>query len=132
MKSDEAEGRLLALLAAAGIDPERPAREDVARTWEVMRAFYAEAVDGGEPLYELDITRQLSFEDEDGEYDHMAQLQCTFAFSPTDALRAIPPANLWSWDAEDFFTEALALPGFRAVEELGLTPTRLVVEYSDV
>jgi hypothetical protein len=55
-----------------------------------------------------------------------------FEFEPTDELRAVPAANLWSWDASDFFAEALAMQGFRIVEELKLTPRRLVIEYSEV
>jgi hypothetical protein len=153
MRSDEAEDRLRTLLRGAGVDLDHPRHEDVGRTWDVMRTFFAEEVedaapreqdgDGllaqygvytftGEPLYELDITRQFSFNDEDGEYDHMAQLQCTFELEPTDELRAVADANLWSWDASDFFAEVLAMPGFRIVEELKLTPRRLVIEYSDV
>ena len=38
--------------------------------------------------FELDMTRQFSFVDGDGEYDHMAQLNCTFDFEPVDELRA--------------------------------------------
>jgi hypothetical protein len=118
-----------------------------------MRAFFDEAVEDAaprdqdgdgllaqygiytfveDPPYELDVTRQFSFNDEDGEYDHMAQLQCTFEFEPTDELRAVPAANLWSWDASDFFVEVRAMPGFRIVEELKLSPGRLVIAYSEV
>jgi hypothetical protein len=153
MQSDEAEKRLRTLLVEAGVDLDRPRHEDVGRTWDVMRAFFTEVVEdaapreqdgdgllaqygiytfSGAPLYELDITRQFSFNDEEGEYDHMAQLQCTFEFDPTDELRAVPAANRWSWDVSDFFAEVLAMPGFRIVDELKLAPRRLVIEYSDV
>ena len=62
----------------------------------------------------------------------MSQLQCTFQFDPTDELHAVPAANPWSWNASDFFAEALAMPGFRIVDELKPTPRRLVIEYSQV
>jgi hypothetical protein len=101
MRSDEAADRLRALLADAGVNLERPAAEDVARTWDVMRRFAAEVVedaeppeedgdgilaqygtydwhDGDGPHFELDMTRQFALTDEDGEYSHMAQLRCTF------------------------------------------------------
>lgn len=153
MRSDEALDRFRALLADAGINPDRPTTEDVRRTWEVMRRFFAEDVDdaaprdqngdgllaqygiyafGGPPLYQLDMSRQFSFDDENGEYDHMSQLQCTFEFDPTDELRAVEPATLWSWDSSDFFAEALAMAGFRIVDELKLIPRRLRIEYSDL
>jgi hypothetical protein len=44
----------------------------------------------------------------------------------------MPDANLWSWEAGDFFAEVLAMPGFRVVGDLKLTPRRLVIEHSDV
>jgi hypothetical protein len=153
MQSDEAKDRLRTLLVTAGVDLDAPRQEDVGRTWAVMRVFFAEVVEdaapreedgdgllaqygiydfSGQPLYELDMTRQFSFNDEEGEYDHMSQLQCTFEFEPSEELRAVPDANLWSWDAGDFFAEALAMPGFGIVEELKLTPRRLVIDYSEV
>jgi hypothetical protein len=155
MTSDEAPDRLRELLRQAGVNIERPTAIDVDRTWAVVRQFAQEPVDDAEPReaegdgilaqygvfawdgpphFELDMTRQFSFADEDGEYSHMTQLQCTFQFAVTDELRALGEANLWSFDLTlgRFFERALAMPGFRGVRELGVAPLRLVVEYDEV
>ena len=129
---------------------------DVERTWEVMRRFAAEDVEdaaprdidgdgilaqygiyssfGGGKTFQLDMTRQFMFYDEDDEYDHMSQLNCTFEYAVTDELRALGESNLWSFglDLDEFFARALALPGFRGVREAGAVPARLDVDYSDV
>lgn len=153
MLSEEAEDRLRELLTQAGVNLSAPTADDVERTWDVIVRFAREGAEdvpsepgdyddgilaqygvydwGDGESYELDMTRQFSFY-EDGEYDHMAQLQCTFHFEPTAALRAAGEKNLWSFDSDldAFFAEARALPGFIAVR--GLTPTRLEVSYSEV
>jgi hypothetical protein len=155
MLSDDAPDRLRALLRAAGVNLHSPSADDVQRTWNVMQAFAAEPVEDAEPRdedgdgilaqygtydwgdgehFELDMTRQFSFADEDGEYSHMAQLQCTFQFEPTDELRALGDENLWSFELplDEFFEQALAMPGFRGIRDLDVTPLRLVVDYNDV
>jgi hypothetical protein len=55
-------------------------------------------------------------------------------FAVTDELRALGEANLWSFDLplDRFFEQALAMPGFRGVRELGVNPLRLVIEYDEV
>lgn len=155
MRSDDAEARLRALLREAGVRPRRPKAEDVERTWQVMRRFAAEPIEDAQPReedgdgilaqygvydwgdgehFELDMTRQFIFADESGDYDHMAQLHCSFHFKPSDELRALGEANLWSFGMAlgDFFDEALAMPGFAGVRASGARPKRLVVEYGDV
>jgi hypothetical protein len=155
MLSDDAEARLRALLSEAGVDISAPTAQDVERTWAVMRSFTAEDVEdvppreddgdsllaqygvfplGGPPLFELDMTRVLRFVDEEGEHDHLCHLQCTFAFEPDDALRTVGSGNLSSFglEAGDFFAQALALPGFRAVRELAIRPLRLEIIYTEV
>jgi hypothetical protein len=152
MTSDEAEGRLRALITAAGVDLENPTTADVARTWEAVRAAFAEKPDDidpapmgdgllaqygvyaftGDPVYELDITRQLAFLGEDGGFGYMTQLHCAFIFAPTAELEALDAWDLWSWDSEDFFADALAAPGFRIVAERGLVPLRLEISTDDV
>ncbi len=64
----------------------------------------------------------------------MSQLNCTFHFAPTDELRAIPARSLWSFGREldDFFEEALALPGFDFVRTHQLRPTRLDIAYGEI
>jgi hypothetical protein len=155
MRSRDVEKRLRSLLHDAGVDVDRPAAEDVERTWAVMRTFAAEPVEDAEPPeqdgdgmlaqygtyewgrgehFELDMTRQLSFTDRDGEYDHMTQLHCSFAFVPTDELRALGADDLWSFGLplDDFFARALALPGFAHVSAQRLAPTALEIGYSQV
>jgi hypothetical protein len=151
VRSDEAEGRLRERLVAAGVDADAPSRADLARTWDVWRRFAAEPVEDADPReedgdgvlaqygvydwgegerYELDLTRQFSFSDEDGEYSHMAQLSCTFRFAPTPELQALTAASLWSFGmaVDDFFAQALAMPGFRVDAD----PVALEIAYSDV
>lgn len=142
------------MLRAAGVDPDAPALDDVVTTWEVYRRFAAEPVDGiapdaeadgvlaqfgtfdwgAGPAFELDMTRQLAFEDEDGEYDHMAQVTCTFRFPANDALTALSESNLWSFDLtlDEFFARALALPGFAKVATAGVEPTELEIAFGEV
>ena len=164
MRSDDARERLRALLREAGVrldDPiedygvslDHPTADDVQRTWEVLRRFAEEPVedaapreDGGDLLlaqygiygsgrdFELDVTRQFSFHDEDGEYSHMSQLSCRFKFAVLEELRTIESANLWSFvlTPHDFFEEALAMPGFRIVREMRLDALCLVLSYSQV
>lgn len=155
MTSDDAIGRLRQLIAEAGVHERQPSVEDVDRTWAVMRQFAAEPVedadsleDGGDAIlaqygvydwgageyFELDMTRQFSFSDEDGEYDHMSQLHCTFRFQPTDALRGLGERNLWSFgrSLDEFFDEALAMPGFQHTNSAKLAPVSLEIDYSEV
>jgi hypothetical protein len=155
LTSDEAIDRLRELLAQAGVDLDSPSADDVERTWQVMRRFAAESVQdampreqdgdgilaqygtydwGDGPRFSLDMTRQFCFEDADGEYDHMSQLNCTFDFEPTEELRAFGAQNLWSFGLplEEFFDAALAMRGFAGARELGAQPIRLDIDYSDV
>ena len=152
MTSDESPDRLIALLDAAGVDRSRPAADDVDAAWRVMRAFADERVDdiseqadsdgllaqygtydwGDGEHFQLDMTRQYAFDDEDGEYSHMAQLRCTFLFTPDQELRALGSGNLWSFELplDTFFAQALALEGF--VGARGRRPLRLEVDYSEI
>ena len=159
MHSDQAADRLRELVLEADVDPEQPTHEDVERTWAMMRRFAFEPVEdvpsepggdddgilaqygvydwsstGDAEFFELDMTRQFSFYDEDGEYDHMAQLSCTFRFEPTDDLRALGEGNLWSFDMDlgTFFEHALAMPGFAGVRESGAVPVALDISFGDV
>jgi hypothetical protein len=159
MHSDQAADRLRELVLQAGVDPEHPTHEDVERTWDVMRRFafepaedvpsepgddddgilaqygvYDWSLTGDAEFFELDMTRQFSFYDEDGEYDHMAQLRCTFRFEPTDDLRALGEGNQWSFgmDLGTFFEQALAMPGFAGVRESNAVPVALDISYCDV
>jgi len=155
MTSDEATDRLRQLLREAGVDLDRPSSADVTLAWDVMRAFAREPAsdalpadedgDGilaqygtydweGSPVFMLDMTRQFMFADEHGEYSHMAQLFCEFQFAVTDELREAGEDNLWSFGRplDEFFDEALDMPGFRTVSELDLAPLRFAVGYGRV
>jgi hypothetical protein len=152
MKSGEARARLESLLRDARVDLERPSADDVGLTWRVFAQFAAEPVEDceqdGDLLlaqfgtcawddaedFELDLTRQFSFVDASGEYDHMAQLNCTFVFEATDELHGAGSGSVWSGSKPlaEFFAEALALPGFALVDQRRLAPARLHISYSDV
>jgi hypothetical protein len=116
--SEEAPGRLRALLREAGVDLERPSAADVERTWQVMRRFAGEPAEDTDPPegdrhgvlaqygicdwgdgehLELEMTRQFIFTDDDGEYSHIAQLHCMFEFEPSGELRALGEDDLWSF-----------------------------------
>lgn len=151
MRSDEALLRLTELLSAAGVDLEHPTAADVDTTWSVVRRFASEPVedcetperDGDGILaqygawsgpFVLDMTRQFTFVDADGEYDHMAQLSCTFRFALTDRLATVGAASEWSFGIRltDFFADVFELPGFRAVREIQVAPLELELHYGDV
>lgn len=148
MHRDDVLARFFALLDEAGVDRDSPTSRDVTTAWEVMRRFASIPVDGAEPAeedgdgilaqygpsfdgsFQVDMTRQLTFHDEDGEYNHMRQLHCSFFFPDTEETRAAGSNNHWSFDLDldALFTEALAVPGFQRTE----TPTRLKLAYSPV
>lgn len=154
MKTSEAEARLRTLLTEAGVDVDRPVLADLDRAWAAWRRFatdlFADIADdpdadgilatygtwdwGDGPEYEVAFTRQFSFTDADGEYDHMTQLECTFTFAPTDGLRAAGEHEHWSFDVPiaEFFDRALASPGFQAPARLGLQPVGLRIAYEEV
>jgi hypothetical protein len=150
MRSDEALGRLDAMLDAAGIDRRSPTVEEVSRTWSVLREFAKERAEDADPVerdgdmflaeygispawkdrpesFEVSITRQFMFSP-DGQYDHMTQLSCTFSFEPTPENRVAGDATMWGGPNDKFFDRALQLPGFRLAEP----PASLRTEYTKV
>jgi hypothetical protein len=136
------------MLADAGVSRDSPTAEDVVRAWSVMRQFADTPVDTAAPveedgdgilaqygpytdgMFDVDMTRQWTFYDDDGDYGGMTQLHCTFSFPITDETRSIGSHNLWSFDRDldGFFAEALATPGF----QVRGTPSKLTVRYSPV
>jgi hypothetical protein len=154
MTSNQAATRLVEMLKDAGVDYDRPRSTDVHRAWETMHRFAAEPVDDVSPAndsdgllaqygthdwgegehFELDMTRQFAFDDDDGQYSHMSQLHCTCLFRPTDDLRALDADNVWSFGLtrDEFFARALALPGFRRIADTEAVPLALVVEYGEI
>jgi hypothetical protein len=106
---------------------------------DMLLAQYGTYGSGGE--FVLDMTRQFTFYEEDGEYSHMSQLNCTFTFAAREELLAVESANRWSLglrpesvgpQLDDFFEQALAMPGFRVVREMRLDPLRLDLDYSEI
>jgi hypothetical protein len=53
--------------------------------------------------------------DEDGEFHDQTQVHCTYLYTPTDALRALPEGGYDSFDVDldTFFARILELPAFR-------------------
>jgi hypothetical protein len=137
------------MLAEAGVDSEHP---DPARTWLVFKAFASEPVDGMSPgesdlllfqsgpyewsdgyglTYGWILTRQFSFDDERGVYDHMEQLECGLYFDADDRLSALQTPGIWSGgDLDEWFATVEADEGFRAVD--GLRAARCFLAHEEV
>jgi hypothetical protein len=156
MRSEQARGELERRLREAGVDVANPRWDDVGRALAAWQRF---ALDvrfedvpppehdgdmllvqwgtydwGGGEAFELDFTRQFSFEDDDGEYEGMQQLSCTFRFPPTNELRAIGEWNQWGSpeDADAIVTGVEATPGFRRLAQLQPEPSELELVQDDV
>jgi hypothetical protein len=159
MRNRDAEPRLRELLIRAGVNVEAPTAQDVERTWQVFQEFAVEPVDDALPPpadgdgilaqfgiydwgegahFELDMTRQIIVADDeyDGDDDQglMTQLQCTFRFEVRPELERVGSGDLWSFDLAlpEFFDQALAMQGFRAIEALAPEPVALVLTHEVV
>jgi hypothetical protein len=128
-----AERALRTMLAEAGVDG---AVTDPGAAWQVFKAFASRPVAGDPPTHlvsddflfqwyldasgagggeriVVDFTRQFTISDEDGDYDHMEQLRCAFAFEPTPGLAEVGVGALWSAGAmEDWIAQAEQSAGF--------------------
>lgn len=147
---DQIEARFRARLAEAGVNTRHPTAADVQRAWEVMYLFAAEEPvrgtideDGdallaqygsyswnGPETFDIDLTRQVIL-GEEGD-DDIFQLSCTFTFAMTDRLRGIEIDNAWSMDSPSlaaFYSEAMRMPGFVAVREIGADPLKFESSY---
>jgi hypothetical protein len=103
----DAESTLRALLGAAELEGALP---DPHAVWNVFKAFAAFPV--GPVRHDAclfqwgthgarfvwDLTRQLTLDDEYGDYDHMEQLHCTCSFEPDPGLEALGSGEVWSGD----------------------------------
>ena len=111
MQASEAEHKFRVMLSDAGFDPLHPAPR---LAWATFKSFMREPVDcaddgvlfecgvfgfTGEDLFYLEFIRQFSYNDDEGEYDRMEQLHCTFTRAPTDELLRTQK-NLWGYDFE--------------------------------
>jgi len=142
--ASEAEPYFRRMLASAGFSDEKP---DLLLAWRTFKAFSSVPVDcaedallfqcgvydfTGRELFHFGFVRQFTFEEE-GEYDHMEQLDCTLLFEPDLELRQME-TNLWSSDfnsAEEFFARVESLAEFQAVLH-GHVPTGVELFQSEV
>jgi hypothetical protein len=90
--------------------------------------------DGRGPQFNFSMVRQYCFDDEDGEYDHMEQVECLVLCDPTTELRALPREELWSFgmSPQQWFDSVEALTSFRGVVDAPLRPAELEVHLNEV
>jgi hypothetical protein len=123
---------LTSMLHLAGVRPGKAVTADVLTTVEVFRRFAAIPVDDaasseddgdgilaeygtfdfdGVLEFWADLTRQFIEADDE---DVMWQLHCTLHWTPTAETEALGSGVLWSFGMplDDFFAEALVLPGW--------------------
>jgi hypothetical protein len=150
MRASDAEQRLKEMLSAAGVDVGAP---EPMVTWQVFKQFAALPVedvasedgdmclfqwgtydwgDGRGERFEISFLRQFTIED-DGEYDHMEQLHCTFEFEPTESLRGLGSGEHWiADDLADGLGRIEALPIFAVLREPPLPPRAARIEQGQV
>jgi hypothetical protein len=86
----------------------------------------------GTPEFSADLTRQLI---EAGDEDApIWQLQCTFYCDRTPATDALADATLWSFGVsiDEFFTQAITLPGWAYALDGSHAPRELAVTLEEV
>lgn len=144
IQASEAEPHFRRMLHAAGFSEQQP---DALLAWRVFQEFAAVPVDcaddallfqcgvygnTGHPLFQFGFVRQFTFE-EDGEYDHMEQLDCSIHFEPDAELQRLE-TNLWSYDFDSFrafFACVEALPEFSAAIR-GRSPVGMELYHTEV
>jgi hypothetical protein len=96
----------------------------------VLAQFGTFTFDGG-PEFSADLTRQ--FIEADDEYA-MWQLRCTFRWTPSAETEALGSGDLWSFGMplDDFFAEALALPGWAWALAGVHAPRHLTIELGQI
>lgn len=90
--------------------------------------------DGQGRNFNFSLVRQFSFNDDDGEYDHMEQLEVLLLFQPTRELESLPRDEMWSFGKSlgEYFVEAEARPSFQGVISSGVAPTQLQIRLDEV
>lgn len=144
IQSSAAESHYRHMLREAGFSEQRP---DALLAWRVFKEFAEVPVEcsedallfqcgvynfTGRDLFHFGFVRQFTFE-EDGEYDHMEQLDCSLLFEPDAKLQQLE-TNLWSYDfssAEEFFSAVEVLPEFSMALQ-GRTPVGMELFHNDV
>lgn len=142
---------LTAMLDQVGVRPVRVDEACVPTTVEVFRRFAAEPVDDaassdedgdgvlgqfgtcnvdGVTEFSADLTRQF-IGMSDGE---IWQLHCTYYWTPSAVTEALGAGSLWSFGMplDDFFTQALVLPGWAWALTGTEAPQRLAIELEQV
>lgn len=155
LRAHETVARLRQLLVEARIDLASPTNADIDAALTACKELAAHPVvdagppeEGGDLLlaqfgtydwgegehFEVDLTRQFAFFDDEGEYSHMTHLSCTFEFEVTEEFRGLGSGDLWSTGltVDEFFEQARQLPGFVSIRRSGAVPSRLRVEYQEV
>lgn len=149
----ESRTRLLSMLAEAGVTTGAVTAADVPAIVEVMRRFAAIPADDAAPVAEdgdavltqfgtydfrgarefsADLTRQfIQADDEDAP---LWQLSCTLYWDPNSATDALRSGKLWSFGMtlDEFFTQAIALPGLAFALGRSQAPHDLVVMLEEV
>jgi hypothetical protein len=144
---------LLSMLAKAGVVMGEVTSGDVRVLVDVVRRFATIPVDDGAPVeddgdgmlaqfgsfnfrgtpeFSADLTRQLI---EAGDEDApIWQLQCTFYCDRTPATDALADATLWSFGVsiDEFFTQAITLPGWAFAFDGSHAPRELAVTLEEV
>ena len=149
----DTETMLASMLRDAGVNPVAVTAADVRTVVEVFRLFAALPVDGvappeddgdgvlaqfgthsfrGRREFSADLTRQLV---EAGEEDApMWQLSCRFHWAPGTDTERLGSGNLWSFGTtlDEFFDEAVALPGWAWALDGHRTPRDLEIALTEV
>ena len=132
MRIGETRTRLLTMIAERGVTPESATAEDIRTVADTFRCFAAIPVAGAAPPeddgdgvlaqfgtyafrgsreFSVDLTRQLT---EVGEDAPMWQVSCSFQWAASAETDALMSGEMWSFgmSSEDFFAQAMALPGW--------------------
>jgi hypothetical protein len=149
----EAGARLMSMLADGGVNPAAVTAADVFTIVEVYRRFAAIPADDAAPVEEdgdgvlaqfgtydfrgaheflADLTRQFL---EPGDEDTpMWQLSCTLHWDPSPETEALASGNLWSFGMilDEFFAEAVALPGWTWALGSSQAPRDLVITLEQI
>lgn len=144
IQASEAESHFRRMLHQAGFSGQQP---DALLAWRVFQEFAAVPVDcaddallfqcgvhdfTGRARFHFGFVRQFTFE-EDGEYDHMEQLDCSLLFEPDAELHRLE-TNLWSYDFgsfQAFFSAVEDLPEFHGALR-GRSPVGMELFHTEV
>lgn len=141
------------MLHSAGVNPSAVTATDVRRVVEVFRQFVALPVDEmappeedgdgvlaqfgtfdfrGQTEFSADLTRQLI--DAGDEDAPMWQLSCTLHWAPSADTELLGSGRLWSFGKtlDEFFAEAVALPGWAWALDGSQAPRDLKITLAEV